>query len=229
MKIVKDKLFTPVHGDAADGIAAIQIQQLHEAALHRQPHAAGRCDTGGRQGQQAGAGRAVGSGQGIQQVGGVVVLAEHAAQTGQGVGDIGTLVHLIGAGGAYVHLLHQIEVRRLRLQKSTDLREVGSQAFLAPRTGFGAAVHEEAVIVLVGAEADVIGHGGVGRAGPKGGGRRFGVDGGQGHIADAVVVDEHIGHIARRQHHQRQYDAQKGLEPFFHIYAPPLVYIFRSV
>ena len=44
-----------------------------------------------------------------------------------------------------------------------------------------------------------------------------------------IDIDEHIGHIARRQHHQRQYDAQKGLEPFFHIYAPPLVYIFRSV
>ena len=161
----------------------------------------------------------------IHEIGGVVVLAVHPAHAGQRLGEVGALVHLIGTGGAGVHLLQQIKVGILLLQEGTDRRKVLGQALLAPCTRLGAAVHEEAVIGLVGAEADVIGDHGIDGAALRGVCvmlRR------QRHIAQPVVIDENIRHISAHQQHNSQQDTQRDLQPFFHTYVPPLVYNFSS-
>ena len=113
----------------------------------------------------------------------------------------------------------------LLLQEGTNRRKVLGQALLAPCTGLGAAVHEEAVIGLVGAEADVIGDHGIDGAALCGVCvmlRR------QRHIAQPVVIDENIRHISAHQQHNSQQDTQRDLQPFFHTYVPPSVYNFSS-
>jgi len=40
-------------------------------------------------------------------------------------------------------------------------------------------------------------------------------------VADTVIVDKHIGHIAARQQQQRQQNTENDLHPFFHGTGPP--------
>ena len=216
VQVVQHQLFAALRRDAADGIAAIQIQQLHEAALHRQLHPVRRRDVHRREGQQPGLRRAVGLRQRVQQVGRVVVLAEHAALVKQGGVQRLPLVHMVAAGGVRVHLLQEIEIRVLLLEIPGDGVHVGRQALLRPGAGLRAAVHEEAVVLLVGAEADIPRHHRVRlpRRQRRRGVRRLHRR--QRLVADAVVADEHIGHIRRRQQHHRQQDDQQYLHPFFH-------------
>ena len=212
---VEHQLLPVFHGDAADGVAPIQIHQLHNALLNGQAAAQGGGDGRRGEGHQAGNGGAVGLRQRPEQEGGVVVLPPDGAEVRQRLPQQGGFIAVIAAGGAGVHLLHKVEIGVLLLQHLRNVGEVGVQPLLRPRPGLRAAVHEEAVIRLIGAEADVIGHHGVGgvRADGSGGAalRRKGEV-----VLDAVVGEEHIGHIGQNHEQQSQQHNAGDLQCFFH-------------
>lgn len=128
MQVVEHQLTAAGDGDTADRVAAVQVQKLHKAGLHRQLHAVGCGDIRRREGQQAGPGGSVGSGQGIQKIGRVVILAENAVLVEEGGIQRLALVHMVGTGGADIHLLQQAEVGVLLLQVPGDGVHVGRQA-----------------------------------------------------------------------------------------------------
>ena len=70
----------------------------------------------------------MGIGQGIQKIGRVVILAENAALVEEGGIQRLALVHMVGTGGADIHLLQQAEVGVLLLQVPGDGVHVGRQA-----------------------------------------------------------------------------------------------------
>ena len=148
----------------------------------------------------------------VEQIRRVVVLRPDITQPRQLRRQHGDLIHVVTAGGVPVHLLQQVQVGILLLQKRPDALDIGGKPLLRPRTGLRTAVHEEAVIVLISAEANIIGedavllprlHGGSGVPLHR-----------QLLIPDAVIVDEHIGHIPQHHHQQRQHHSQHDLPSF---------------
>ena len=217
VQVIQHQLPAALRRDAADGIAAVQIQQLHEAALHRQLHPLRRRDGRTGERQQPRPGRAVGRVQRVHKIRRIVVLREHAAFVGQRRVQRLTLVQLVRAGRPDVHLLQEIEIRLPFLQKRCDALHVGGDSLLAPRTGLRAAVHEKAVVRLVCAEADVVGDHGVRLPGLHRPVRVRRLHRCQLHVAQPVVVNEHIGHVAAYQQHHGQHRAQQRFDPFFHV------------
>ena len=152
---------------------------------------------------------------GIEEEGGVVVLGVDAGPVRQSGAEDGALVKVVGSGSVHVHLLQEIEVGVLLLEQGGDLVEILLQTLLGPGPGLGAAVHEEAVVVLIGAEADVVAEGPVGPAGAEGFGD--GVFHCEGLVVrDTVVSQKDIGHIGGGQHQHRQEQDQKDFQRFAH-------------
>ena len=122
---------------------------------------------------------------------------------------------MIAAGGIGVHLLNEIIIRHLILERLGNEREILVQPLLGPGPGFRSAIHEEAIIVLIGPEAYVIGHHGVGnvRLG-RGCGSALGCK--SEIVLNAVIVQKHIGHIAQNQDHESQQYTAGDLQSFFH-------------
>ena len=125
------------------------------------------------------------------------------------------LVHMIRPRGIKIDLLQKRDVRVQRFDHRADLVEILKQALLGPCPRFRAAVHEEAVIVLIRAEADVPAGDTVRLPCPC----RLRLSGDHGKlliVLDAVVGREHIGHIAaRKDEHGQQYDPD-DFECLFH-------------
>ena len=111
------------------------------------------------------------------------------------------------------------------------MADVVRQPLPGPGPGFRSAVHKEAVIRLIGAEADVIGQQVIFPAG-FGGLEHLPVHL-QVHVPQPVIVDEHIRQIADdHQQHSRQHQ-QHDLQRFFHetrllVYKSPCIHYNRS-
>ena len=106
VQVVEHQLTAAGDGDTADGVAAVQVQKLHKAGLHRQLYAVGCGDIRRREGQQAGPGGSVGSGQGIQKIGRVIILAENAALVEEG----GVIEWVSGSFGSHVGCLYPMSI-----------------------------------------------------------------------------------------------------------------------
>ena len=77
MEIIEDKLLAARRRDAADRIAAVEVKELHKAALHRQLPPRGGSDGAARKRHDAGLIRSVGLNERVEKIGAVVVLREH--------------------------------------------------------------------------------------------------------------------------------------------------------
>ena len=122
---------------------------------------------------------------------------------------------MVAAGGIEVYLLQQTEVSLLLPQKVRDLPHILRQPFLAPRPGLSTAVHKKAIVVLIGAEADVVGDHRIGlpcRDRTVSLSLRC-----QRHITQPMVGDQYIGHIGTHQQYQRQHHAQYDFYPTLHL------------
>ena len=192
---VEHQLLAVFHGHPADGVAAVQVHQLHDPRFNGQTPAQGGGDRCRGEGHQPRLRGPVGLGQRPKQERGVIVLPPHGAVPRESPAQDVRLISMVAAGGIGVHLLHEVKVRVLLFQKCGDVLEVRVQPLLGPGPRLGAAVHKEAVIRLIGPEAHIVGHHSVGSAG-------LDLSGGsplcrQGQIIfDAVVVQKHIGYIA---------------------------------
>ena len=133
---------------------------------------------------------------------------------------------MIAAGRVDVDLLHEVKIRVLVGERPGDTVKIRRQALLRPRARLRAAVHKEPVIRLIRAKADVIRHNFIGLA--RGDGRLHrAILYRQLLIADAVIVDQDIGHIPAHDQYQRQQDAQNNLPALFHAVLL-MVYKIRS-
>ena len=113
---------------------------------------------------------------------------------------------MVAAGGVDIHLLKQIKVRLLPGQKGRDGIHIGCQALLTPRPRLRTAIHEKAVVILVGAKTDIIGKNGI--ALPCCQLRRGGIAlRRQLHVANAVIINKNIGHVCAHHQHECQHDA----------------------
>ncbi len=231
VQVIQHQLTAAGHRDPVHAVAPVQIHQLHQAVFDGQLHPPGAVHRHGRQGHQPRHRRPVGVAQGIHQEGGVVVLGPGPVILRQGLPQQGGLVHMIAAGGIPVHLLDEIEVRMLLGQERPDVSYVVRQPLLGPGPGLRSAVHKEAVIRLIGAEADVIGQQVIFPAG-LGGLKHLPVHL-QVHVPQPVIVDEHIGQVSHHQQHQGRQHQQDDFQRFVHetrllVYKSPFVYYNRS-
>ena len=208
MEIIEDKLLAARRRDAADRIAAVKVKELHKAALHRQLPPRGGSDGVARKRHDAGLIRSVGLNERVEKIGAVVVLREHLVKfaSRHGVAQIGGLVDVPAARAVGVDLLKEGKIGRESLvgRKVFDKRDDAAHIFVdrLPTAGAAlpAAVHKEAVVGTVRAEARVRGRNAVDGAGLDRVLHGDCVPAAAMHyaetlIADAVVAREHIDDV----------------------------------
>ena len=166
--------------------------------------------------QQTGAACAVRLRQRIEQKRRIIVHRVELAEIRLRLIQIRPLVDVIGARRIKIDFLQKIDVGGLVEQDIGDLRKVGLQPILAPCPRFRAAVHEEAVVVLIRAKSDVPRQYAVILPGLRDGLRLLLVDVERLVVRDAVIVEEHIGHIPAREHQQHQQHDNQNFPELFH-------------
>lgn len=167
MEIIEDKLLAARRRDAADRIAAVEVKELHKAALHRQLPPRGGSDGVARKRHDAGLIRSVGLNERVEKIGAVVVLREHLVKfaSRHGVAQIGGLVDVPAARAVGVDLLKEGKVGRKVFDKRDDAAHIFVDRLPTAGAALPAAVHKEAVVGAVGAEARVRGRNAVDGAG----------------------------------------------------------------
>ena len=132
----------------------------------------------------------------VEQERGIIVDGERAVIIRLRGIQVLTLVHVIRARGIKIDLLQEIDVSVLGPQPGLDLREIFAQPLLAPRPRLRPTVHEEAVIILIGAEAEVPRHCAVDRSGLRFRLRLRGLYLQRLIVRDAVIGNQYVGNIA---------------------------------
>ena len=200
VEIVKHQFFAVGRGNPGLGIAAVKVEDLHNARFHRQFHALGGGHGEGRKRKNTALGRAVRTEDRIEEVRGIVVLGEDAGFAVKG--KVFALVEPITAGRPDIHLLNEAEVGVAAFHKGFDVGKVGLQTVFGPSAGLCSAVHEEPVIGFVSTEADVVGKDRIGLPDvDRPGGQ---LRGGKCLVPDAVIVDEDVGEIPADHEDQHQ-------------------------
>ena len=222
MEVVEDQLPAIRHREALDRVAPVQIHQLHHSLLDGQlpPHRRGD----GKPGESGlpGTVGAVGLQRRPEEVRTVVILSEGApVPISHSVRRQRQLVNVVTAGAVHIHLLEKKEVRLQRLDSRHGSAYVLVDRLLRPGTGFGPAVHEEAVIVAVSAEADVVGGNPVGLAGREGLSSLCRRDLQLLPVLYPVPGGKYIDHIGRQHQRQDQHRRQQDLHPSScHVHCP---------
>ena len=160
MGIEDHQLFAVFHGDPGIIVAAVQVKELLEARGDRKASAQRGCDIHFAQSEDAGIGFPVGLGQGVHQIGGMIVRRKYAVPVSlfaEGTADELLLVHMPAACGIRVHFLEEDKVR---LKRECGLRtavHAFEDTLLRTRPALLSAVHEKCEISGVGAESDIEG------------------------------------------------------------------------
>ena len=211
MEIIEDKLLAARRRDAADRIAAVEVKELHKAALHRQLPPRGGSDGVARKRHDAGLIRSVGLNERVEKIGAIVVLREHLVKfaSRHGVAQIGGLVDVPAARAVGVDLLKEGKIGRKAFDKRDNAAHIFVDRLPAAGAALPAAVHKEAVVGTVRAEARVHGRNAVDGAGLDRVLHGDCVHAAAMHyaetlVADAVVAREHIDDVQHDENEQRE-------------------------
>ena len=228
MQVIEHQLPAVFHRDAADGVAAIEVDELHDARLDRQRTAHGGRDRMARERHDTGLVCAVGVNKRIEEVGTVIILREDLVEFAvfHHITEISVLCDVPAARAVDVDLLKEGEVGR----KVFDERDLAAHILVDSLPAAGAAllaaVHEEAVIVAVRAEAHVGRRNAVGDAGLRRALHRCGRGGVAVHHAErlpvlhAVVRGKDIDDVSQHDQNERQQNIERNFQRFFHRKTP---------
>ena len=224
MEIIEHELFPVCHRNAADGVAAVKVDELHKALLDGERAADGGRDGKGGIGDDARPVRPVRGEVGVEEIGTVVVLRVDLVKLAalHHIAEVGVLGDVPAARAVDVDLLKESEIRRESLDERGLATHVFINSFGAAGAALLTAVHEEAVIAAVGAEAHVGRRDAVSDVRP---GRVLhgdgGFAGGAHHVErlivfHAVVGGEDIDHIGERGQNEGQKRKERDFQRLFH-------------
>ena len=235
MQVIEHQLPAVFHRDAADGVAAVQVDELHDARLDRQRAAYGGRDRMARERHDTGLVRAVGVNKRIEEVGTVIILRKDLAALAavHRAHDVGALVDVVAARAVGVDLLKEGKVGRKVFDERDLAAHILSNGLPAAGAALLAAVHEEAVIVAVRAEAHVGRRNAVGDAGLRRAlhrQRAFAAGRvilhGELHdverlpVLHAVVRGKDIDDVSQHDQNKRQQNIERNFQRFFHRKTP---------
>lgn len=221
VQVIEHQFFAALDGNAADAVAAVKVDQLHQTRFDGELTAHGGVDPEACKGRNAGSVRPVRLGEGIEKIGTVIVLGENGIVSGKHAGgnvrsDDGQLIDVMGARTVHIDLLKKRDVRSTGADGFQRTGGVAHHGVRAARTAFFAAVHEEAVVRAVSAEADIAGCDPVAlarlRHGGNGGVEKYFAFL---RIFHAVVCSKHIGEVSAQCDHQRQQHAKRRFDALF--------------
>ena len=228
MQVIEHQLPAVFHRDAADGVAAIEVNKLHNARLDRQRAAHGGRDRMARERHDTGLVCAVGVNKRIEEVGTVIILREDLVEFAvfHHITEISVLCDVPATRAVDVDLLKEGEVGRKVFDERDLAAHILSNGLPAAGAALLAAVHEEAVIVAVRAEAHVGRRNAVGDAGLRRALHRCGRGGVAVHHAErlpvlhAVVRGKDIDDVSQHDQNKRQQNIERNFQRFFHRKTP---------
>ena len=224
MKVVKHQFFAVRHRDAADAVAAVKVNKLHKARFDGQRAAHSGGDRMTRERHNAGLVRAVRINQRVEEVWAVVVLRKYLVEFTvlHRIAEISVLCDVPAARAVDIDLLEKREVGREILDERDLAAHILINGLPAAGAALPTAVHEEAVIVAVRAEADVCRRNAVDRLRFR---RPLHRRSGCGaavcnaeplHILHAVVGGKDIDDVGQHDQNERQQDIERDLQRLFH-------------
>ena len=204
MHIEQAQFPAALHRDTRDRIAAVKVDQLHHALINRQTAAFRAADPVPAASFDSGQRFAVRLQKRIKQKGRIIVHRKHRTVRRHRLCDQRRHIHLMAAGGGQIHLLEKGKIRRAFGNQAERAEGIFPHSVGAARHRLRAAVHKEAEIRAVRAEADIEGGDGIDLVNMR---RRFDrPDRFQRlMVLNAMIGQKHIGDIA--QNHQ-QHNAQ---------------------
>ena len=155
VQVVQAQLAAIRRGDPGDRIAAVEVEELHDARLDGQAAAQRGVDPEAAERHLSRPRCAVRLGQRVEQIGGIVVLREHRVALRKRFGHERGFVDVVAARGVDVDLLQEREVGVEPGQRVQHRADVFAHGLGRIRARFDSAVHEERIVRAVRAEAEV--------------------------------------------------------------------------
>ena len=155
-KVDQNQFFAVRGRDPVYGVASVQIQEFGKARLDGKAAPQGRLYVIRREGHDSCVRTSDGAGQGIEEIGRVVVDPEGGIElVFEAVPKHRHLIHVVGSGGFEVHLLNEVEIRIEGMELVHYGLHVFDGGFLGEGTGILPSIHKETELVGVGCETDV--------------------------------------------------------------------------